>query len=75
MPADLTYPPLPEPLAVPVYDNHTHLDPSGHRDIAGLEGLSPSEHLDRAAAVGVAGVVQVGVDLETSIWSADRAST
>ncbi|WP_298228935.1 TatD family hydrolase [Gryllotalpicola sp.] len=74
MPADLTYPPLPEPLAVPVYDNHTHLDPSVHRDIEGLERLSPAEHLDRAAAVGVAGVVQVGVDLETSIWSADRAA-
>ncbi|MDQ0745397.1 TatD family hydrolase [Clavibacter sp. Sh2141] len=66
---DLTYPPLPEALTVPVYDNHTHLE------IA--DGESPidfTEHLDRASSVGVRGVIQVGGDLETSRWSAETAA-
>lgn len=62
------YPPLPEPLAVPVYDNHTHLEIAD-----GDEPLDWREQLDRATAVGVRGVVQVGTDLDTSRWSADRA--
>ncbi|MCU1529619.1 MAG: deoxyribonuclease [Frondihabitans sp.] len=61
---DLTYPPLPSALVVPVYDNHTHLE------IADGEGLDYREHLDRASSVGIRGVVQVGNDLETSRWSA-----
>ena len=32
---DLEFPPLPEPLAIPVYDNHTHLG------IADGEGRRP----------------------------------
>lgn len=73
---DRSYPPLPEPLpeGVVVYDNHTHLDPAIHRDEPELERLSPAEQLDRASAVGVAGIVQVGVDLETSRWSAEHAA-
>ena len=66
---DLDWPPLPEPLEVAVYDNHTHLE------IA--DGSSPLEwrdQLDRASSVGVRGVVQVGTDLETSRWSAHIAS-
>ncbi|RFA19887.1 TatD family hydrolase [Subtercola boreus] len=68
---DLTYSPLPEPLTVPVYDNHTHLEIS---DGAPGEQLSYREHLDRASAVGVKGVVQVGGDVETSRWSAEQAA-
>jgi TatD DNase family protein len=71
--SDRTYPPLPDALAVPVYDDHTHLDPAIHRDEPGLEALGWREQLDRAEAVGVRGVVQVGVDVETSIWSAEHA--
>lgn len=67
---DLTRPPAPEPLPIPVYDNHTHLE---FED--GLEVLDPIEALDRAEAVGVAGVVQVGTDLETSRWSAQLAAS
>lgn len=66
---DLSYPPSPEALVVPVYDNHTHLE------IA--DGESPMhyrEHLDRASAVGVRGVVQVGTDVPTSRWSAAIAA-
>ncbi|RFA14156.1 deoxyribonuclease [Subtercola boreus] len=67
---DLSYPPLPEPLTVPVYDNHTHLEiADGHEG----ETLTYREHLDRASSVGVRGVVQVGGDVETSRWSAEQA--
>jgi TatD DNase family protein len=65
---DLEFPPLPEPLTVPVYDNHTHLEIAD-----GENPLPPEENLRRAAAVGVKGIVQVGTDLETSRWSADLA--
>ncbi|TDW29261.1 TatD family hydrolase [Cryobacterium psychrophilum] len=73
---DLSYPPLPEPLSVPIYDNHTHLDPavsSGGRIQDGEIPLTYSEHLDRASSVGVRGVVQVGGDRRTSRWSAESA--
>ena len=63
------YPPLPEPLVVPVYDNHTHLEIQD-----GVTPLDYREQLDRASSVGVRGVVQVGTDLETSRWSADIAA-
>jgi TatD DNase family protein len=70
------YPALPVALVVPVYDNHTHLDHLDGRvgswiDVAPLDYR---EQLDRASSVGVRGVVQVGVDVETSRWSADIAS-
>ena len=64
----LDYPPLPEPLAVPVYDNHTHLEIED-----GVSSLDFREQLDRASAVGVRGVVQVGTDLATSRWSVEVA--
>jgi TatD DNase family protein len=63
------YPPLPVPLVVPVYDNHTHLEIED-----GVSSLDFREQLDRASSVGVRGVVQVGTDLETSRWSAEVAS-
>lgn len=55
------YPPAPEPLPVPVMDNHTHLD---FRQ--GLLDVTVGDALDAAAAVGVQGAVQVGCDLESS---------
>ena len=63
------YPPLPVPLTVPVYDNHTHLEIED-----GVSSLDYREQLDRASSVGVRGVVQVGTDLETSRWSAEVAA-
>ena len=66
---DISFPPLPESLAVSVYDNHTHLE-IADGDIA----LDYREHLDRASSVGVRGVVQVGTDVATSIWSAETAA-
>lgn len=67
----MSYPPAPEPLTVAVYDNHCHLDiADGDPDA----GLSLDEQLRRAVAVGIAGVVQAGGDVESSRWSADAAS-
>ena len=45
---DLSYPPLPEPLPVAVYDNHTHLEISD-----GEQPIDYHEHLERAAEVGI----------------------
>lgn len=65
----MSYPPLPEALEVATYDNHTHFD------IAyGDEALSTEQQLDKAASVGIKGVVQVGVTLQTSKWSAELAA-
>ena len=57
-------PPLPEPLPVEVLDSHAHLD---------LMGVDVDEALAAAASVGIGTVVQVGVDLPSSRWSADVA--
>src|SRR6478752_4074803 len=60
------FPPAPEPLPVPVMDNHTHLDfPDGSAPV----GIKAA--LDAAAAVGVQGAVQVGCDLESSRFTAE----
>ena len=67
---DVRWPDAPEPLAVPVYDNHAHLEIAD-----GDEPLTLAEQLDRAAAVGVIGVVQAGGDIESSVWSADAAAS
>lgn len=67
---DVRYPEPPEPLAVPVYDNHTHLEIED-----GEEGLSLNEQLERALAVGVRGVVQAGGDIDSSRWSAWAAAS
>ena len=57
-------PPLPEPLAVPVLDSHAHLD---------LMDTGVDDALDAARSVGIDVVVQVGVDLASSRWSAEVA--
>lgn len=64
----VAYPPLPEPLAVGVYDNHTHLEIAD-----GALPLDVHEQLERAASVGILGAVQVGTDVATSRWSAELA--
>ena len=71
-------PPSPEPLPAPAVDSHTHLDIvlSGFRP---EDGQSPApEDVDaeiaEAAAVGVPRLVQVGVDVDSSRWSAELAA-
>jgi TatD DNase family protein len=66
---DLRYPPIPEPLEVGTYDNHTHFDFAD-----GENPLTPTEQLDLANRAGILGVVQVGVTLESSKWSATLAA-
>lgn len=66
---DLRWPDAPEPLPIPIYDNHTHLE---FED--GIETLDPERSLALAESVGVRGVVQVGTDLETSRWGAELAA-
>jgi TatD DNase family protein len=69
------WPEAPEALPSPVVDNHCHLD---HRAYAkGVEGgllIPVDEALDRAAAVGVTRIVQVGCDLEGSRWAVETAA-
>ena len=57
-------PPAPERLPVGVLDSHCHLD---------IMGADVDTALAQAAAVGIGTVVQVGVDLESSRWSAELA--
>lgn len=58
-------PPAPEPLATPAVDSHCHLD---------LMGVPVEQALADARAVGITTVVQVGVDLPSSRWSAELAA-
>ena len=67
------FPPAPEPLAVPVFDSHTHLDITVQQ--AEIPGGDPVEALiNEAAKVGVDRMLQVGVDVASSRWSADLAA-
>jgi TatD DNase family protein len=59
-------PPPPEALTVPVLDSHCHLD---------IMGTDVEAALEAAAAVGITVVVQVGVDVASSRWSAELAAT
>ena len=66
---DLSYPEVPEPLEVGVYDNHTHLEIAD-----GENPMDYREHLELASQAGILGGVQVGGSVETSIWSAKTAA-
>jgi len=65
-------PPSPDPLPFGVPDNHTHLD-----HVRGeAEGVFPSprevrELIDRAIAVNVPRMVQIGCDLPAANWTAE----
>ncbi|MGO2005059.1 TatD family hydrolase [Arthrobacter rhombi] len=65
---DTSYPPAPEPLAVPVMDNHTHLD-FGDGGVT----VTVAQALDTANAVGVSGIIQVGCDVESSRFAVQAA--
>ncbi len=61
---DSEFPPLPEPLTVPVLDSHTHLD---------IVGGDPAVAIEAARSVGVDRLVQVGCDVPSSRWGVDLA--
>ncbi|TFV63337.1 UNVERIFIED_ORG: TatD family deoxyribonuclease [Bacillus sp. AZ43] len=73
-------PPSPEPLPAPALDSHTHLDivlgerpaDGEHGDWAGDEAVDAE--IAAAAAVNVTRLVQVGVDVASSRWSAELAA-
>jgi TatD DNase family protein len=62
-------PPLPEPLPHPVVDNHCHLD----MDLDGTSTLPVPAALDRATAVGVPRIVQIGCELDGARWAVRTA--
>jgi TatD DNase family protein len=73
-------PPSPEPLPGPALDSHTHLDiVLGERPAGDGEDALPTDdevdaEIAAAVAVGVPRLVQVGVDVASSRWSADLAA-
>jgi TatD DNase family protein len=58
-------PPAPAPLEVPALDSHCHLD---------LMGVDVDEAMRAARAVGIARVVQAGVDVTSSRWGVEVAT-
>jgi TatD DNase family protein len=65
---DTTYPPAPEPLPIPVADSHCHLDIED-----GDSWLPVEEAIERAVAVGVDRIVQVGCDVAGARWAVECA--
>ena len=62
---------MPEALDVPIYDNHCHLEFVFDEAVGAMPW---KENLDISEAVGIRGVVQVGVTLESSKWCAELAT-
>jgi TatD DNase family protein len=73
-------PPSPEPLPAPAVDSHTHLDivlgerpaMSEHGEWASADAVDAE--IAAAEAVGIPRLVQVGVDVASSRWSAELAA-
>jgi TatD DNase family protein len=65
------WPDAPERLPSPVVDNHCHMDMPLREGTA----MSVEETLDRAAAVNVTRIVQVGCDLPGARWAVETATT
>lgn len=63
--------PAPEPLSVPIYDNHCHLEFVFDESVGAMPW---QDNLDISQSVGIKGVVQVGVTLESSKWCAELAT-
>jgi len=70
------FPASPEPLSVPVFDSHTHLDLTIQE--AGMPGDGSGDPvdalIDAAAKSGIDRLVQVGVDGPSSRWGAELAA-
>ena len=73
-------PPSPEPLPSPVLDSHTHLDivlgerPAGDEHGEWASDDDVDAEIAAAVAVNVTRLVQVGVDVHSSRWSAALAA-
>lgn len=68
-----SWPPLPDPLTIPVADSHCHLDMSLDTDRYGPP-IELTHALDLAGASGVDRVVQIGCDVEGARWAVDAAT-
>jgi 16S rRNA (cytidine1402-2'-O)-methyltransferase len=68
--AELGLPALPEPLACPIVDSHTHLD-----TVAEMVGVDPELSLAAAAATGVTRLVEIGCDVAGSRYAEELART
>ncbi|SNS73863.1 TatD DNase family protein [Geodermatophilus pulveris] len=66
-------PPSPEPLPSPAVDSHTHLDITLDGDRR-PDDAAVDDEIAAAVAVGVPRLVQVGVDVPSSRWSAELAA-
>ncbi|MFC0358310.1 MULTISPECIES: TatD family hydrolase [Kytococcus] len=66
-------PPLPEPLPIPVVDNHTHVDIERDGVVMGGEGAGGGVRgvIEAARAVGVDRLVQIGCELESARVTAE----
>lgn len=62
---DRSWPPQPEPLPLPVIDNHCHLDFAD-----GDQELTVADHVERAARAGIDGMITIGSDMEAARWTA-----
>ncbi|MGY1885429.1 TatD family hydrolase [Blastococcus sp. SYSU DS0753] len=73
-------PPSPEPLPAPALDSHTHLDivlgerPAGDEHGEWASEAAVDAEIAAAEAVGIPRLVQVGVDVASSRWSAELAA-
>src|SRR3954447_199459 len=73
-------PPSPEPLPGPALDSHAHLDivlgerPAGDEHGEWASDDAVDAEIAAAAAVGIPRLVQVGVDVSSSRWSAALAA-
>jgi TatD DNase family protein len=67
-------PPSPEPLPSPAVDSHTHVDIAVGGEDREPTDAEVDEAIAAAVAVGVPRLVQVGVDVASSRWSAQLAA-
>jgi TatD DNase family protein len=67
-------PPSPEPLPAPAVDSHTHFDIAVGGEDRQPTDTEVDEAIVAAVAVGIPRLVQVGVDVESSRWSARLAA-
>lgn len=68
--SEATWAVAPEPLPLPIVDNHCHLE----FRYDGASGRSVEERLDEAASVGITRVVQIGCELESARWTVEAVA-
>jgi TatD DNase family protein len=67
-------PPSPQPLAVPIFDAHCHLDAMAQRGGRRASSAFVADVMDRARSAGVHAVITVGDTLASSAWCVEAAA-